>query len=136
ARRITAAPAPPPVPSVSVRPATLSRNPHSFPPRRSSDLDATGNVLAGRTMTWTSSNAAIAAVNGSGLETAVAAGSATVTATSGGITGTASVTVAAPVITKPGTVADLAVAGVTETATAHVCTHVTYATRSPASYCV
>jgi len=88
----TAAPAPAPVASVAVSPATLSQNPGATQQFVATLKDASGNVLAGRTMTWTSSNAAIAAVNGSGLETAVAAGSATVTATSGGITGTASVT--------------------------------------------
>ena len=130
----TAAPAPAPVASVAVSPATLSQNPGATQQFVATLKDASGNVLAGRTMTWTSSNAAIAAVNGSGLETAVAAGSATVTATSGGITGTASVTVTAPVITKPGTVVDLAVAGVTDTSATLSFTEVTDGTGSPASY--
>src|SRR5213080_542312 len=130
----TAAPAPAPVASVAVSPATLSQNPGATQQFVATLKDASGNVLAGRTMTWTSSNAAIAAVNGSGLETAVAAGSATVTATSGGITGTASVTVTAPVITKPGTVVDLAVAGVTDTSATLSFTEVNDGTGSPASY--
>src|SRR5213080_4581855 len=127
-------PAPAPVASVAVSPATLSQNPGATQQFVATLKDASGNVLAGRTMTWTSSNAAIAAVNGSGLETAVAAGSATVTATSGGITGTASVTVTAPVITKPGTVVDLAVAGVTDTSATLSFTEVNDGTGSPASY--
>jgi len=130
----TAAPAPAPVASVAVSPATLSQNPGATQQFVATLKDASGNVLAGRTMTWMSSNAAIAAVNGSGLETAVAAGSATVTATSGGITGTASVTVTAPVITKPGTVVDLAVAGVTDTSATLSFTEVNDGTGSPASY--
>jgi len=58
--------------------------------------DGTGNVLTDRTITWTSSASGIASVSSSGLVTAVAAGAATVTATSEGLAGTASVTVIAP----------------------------------------
>ncbi|MEO8624408.1 MAG: Ig-like domain-containing protein, partial [bacterium] len=57
--------------------------------------DASGNVLTGRTMTWTSSAPAIATVSTSGLVTAVAAGSATITATSGSASGTIAMTVSA-----------------------------------------
>src|SRR5207247_9313137 len=53
-----------------------------------------GNVLTGRGVAWTSSNTAIATVSAAGLVTGVAAGSATITATSEGQSGTASVTVA------------------------------------------
>ena len=130
----TAAPAPAPVASVAVTPGSVSQTTGGTQQFAATLKDATGNVLTGRTITWTSSNAAIAAVNGSGLETAVAAGSATVTATSGGITGTASVTVTAPVITKPGTVVDLAVAGVTDTSATLSFTEVNDGTGSPASY--
>ena len=42
--------------------------------------DASNNVLTGRAVTWSSSNAAVATVSGSGLITAVAPGSATITA--------------------------------------------------------
>src|SRR5216117_3734544 len=56
-------------------------------------LDASGNVLSGWTTSWSSGNPAVAIVDGSGLVTGVAAGSATITATSGGQTGTAAVTV-------------------------------------------
>ncbi|HEY2379357.1 MAG TPA: Ig-like domain-containing protein, partial [Gemmatimonadaceae bacterium] len=55
--------------------------------------DASGNVLTGRTITWSSSNTAVATVNSSGLVTAVGAGSANIVATSGGITGQASLSV-------------------------------------------
>ena len=56
--------------------------------------DASGNVLTGRTVTWSSSNLAVATVSGSGLVTAGAVASqATITATSEGQSGTATVTV-------------------------------------------
>jgi len=59
--------------------------------------DASGNVLTGRTVTWTSSNTGVATVSTTGLVTAVAAGSATISATSEGRSGTAAITVPVPV---------------------------------------
>jgi uncharacterized protein YjdB len=56
-------------------------------------LDASGNPLTGRTVTWSSSNAALAIVNNSGLVTGLAAGSVTITATSEGQGGSSSITV-------------------------------------------
>jgi uncharacterized protein YjdB len=55
--------------------------------------DANGKVLTGRTFTWVSSATGVATVTGSGLVRGVAPGSATITATSGGKSGTASVSV-------------------------------------------
>src|SRR5438309_1094702 len=55
--------------------------------------DANGNPLSGRVVTWSSNNTAVATVDGNGLVTGVTAGSAIVTATSEGQSGTASVTV-------------------------------------------
>src|SRR2546429_9513499 len=58
--------------------------------------DASGNVLTGRTVTWSSSNLAVATVSGSGLVTAGAvAREARRTATRGGQSGTAAGTGAA-----------------------------------------
>ncbi len=57
--------------------------------------DSAGNVLTGRAVTWTSSASGVATVSGSGLVTGVAAGTATITATSGGKSGAAVVTVTA-----------------------------------------
>jgi hypothetical protein len=57
--------------------------------------DAAGNVLTGRTVTWTSSNPLIATVSPLGLVTGLVGGSATVTAASEGISATATVTVTA-----------------------------------------
>ena len=57
--------------------------------------DSNGNPLSGRTITWASNNTALAAVSGTGLVTGIAPGSVTITATSGGQSGTAALTVVA-----------------------------------------
>jgi uncharacterized protein YjdB len=54
---------------------------------------ANGTVLTGRSVTWTSSTQAVATVNASGLARGVAPGTATITATSEGKSGSASLTV-------------------------------------------
>lgn len=56
--------------------------------------DQSGKALSGRTVDWTTSDANVASVNGSGLVTGISAGSATVTATSESKSGTAVITVA------------------------------------------
>ena len=58
-----------------------------------STLDAGGGTLTGRAIIWTTSNAAVATVNASGLVTGVAAGTTTITAASEGKTSTSTVTV-------------------------------------------
>src|SRR5207249_11887369 len=55
--------------------------------------DAAGNVLSGRSVTWASGTPAVATESSTGLVTGVAAGAATITATSEGQSGTAAVTV-------------------------------------------
>ena len=55
--------------------------------------DANGNTLTGRSVTWSSSNTNVATVNQSGVVTAQNPGNATITATSEGKTGTATVNV-------------------------------------------
>ena len=55
--------------------------------------DAAGNVLTGRTVTWSSNNLLVATVNNSGVVTGVFVGNATVIASSEGKTGTTLVTV-------------------------------------------
>ncbi|MEO7083172.1 MAG: Ig-like domain-containing protein, partial [Gemmatimonadaceae bacterium] len=60
--------------------------------------DASNNVLTGRVITWSSSATGVATVSASGVVTGVSAGSVTITATSEGQSGTATITVAnAPV---------------------------------------
>ncbi len=58
--------------------------------------NANGSVIAAMPVTWRSSSDAIATVSSSGSVTAVASGWVTISATSGNVTGTASVTVNAP----------------------------------------
>jgi uncharacterized protein YjdB len=55
--------------------------------------DAGGATLTNRAIAWSSSNSLVASVSGTGVVTAVSAGSATITATGEGVSGTASVTV-------------------------------------------
>lgn len=57
--------------------------------------DASGNLLSGRTVTWSSSNTGVATVSAAGAVTGVSAGSVTLTAECEGKKGTAAVTVAA-----------------------------------------
>ena len=79
---------PPPVATVTVSPASASIRVGSTVQLTATLKDANGNVLTGRTVTWTSSNTKAATVNASGLVTALATGSATITATSEGKSGT------------------------------------------------
>ena len=58
--------------------------------------DPAGKPLTGRPVTWTSSDPSVATVNSSGVVTAVGEGSTTITATSEGQSGTATVTVQGP----------------------------------------
>ncbi len=58
--------------------------------------DATGATLSGRPVAWSSSNTAVATVTAGGSVLALDAGSATITATCEGKSGTATITVTAP----------------------------------------
>jgi parallel beta-helix repeat protein len=68
--------------------------------------DASGNVLTGRTIVWTTSDPAVASIDGAGVITSLKAGSATITATSEGNTGTAALAVT-PSPTAPAPVASM-----------------------------
>ena len=56
-------------------------------------LDANGNTISGKTFTWSSSDESLAIVSSSGEVTAVANGSVTITATTDGVNGTATILV-------------------------------------------
>jgi len=122
-----------PVASVAVSPTSGSVPAGQTLQLAATPKDAGGNPLSGRVVTWASSNTAVATVSGSGLVTGVAAGSATITATSEGQRGQAAITVTGTV-TNPGTVADLAVTGVTDSSVTLAFTEVTDGTGQPASY--
>ncbi|HEY5022322.1 MAG TPA: Ig-like domain-containing protein, partial [Gemmatimonadaceae bacterium] len=109
------APAPAPVASVTVSPATASLLIGATVQLSVTAFDASNNVLTGRVIAWSSSNTAVASVNGSGVVTAVAAGSAQITATSEGKSGSAALSVVAPPPPPPpGTVEPLGMNVITE----------------------
>src|SRR5207249_3891534 len=84
-----------PVAAVAVAPATANLTVGQTVQLTATPKDSAGSALTGRTVTWGSSNTAVATVGPSGLVTSKAAGSATITATSEGKAGSATVTVAA-----------------------------------------
>src|SRR3989442_1095386 len=82
-----------PVASVTVNPASASGAVGQTVQLAATPKDASGNPLTGRTVTWATTNAAVATVNGGGLVSGVAAGAATITAASEGQSGAAAITV-------------------------------------------
>ena len=88
-------PTPATVAAVTVSPATATVAIGATQAVTASAVDASGAVLTGRPVTWTSSAPAVATVSASGVVTGVSAGAATVTATVEGKTGAAAVTVPA-----------------------------------------
>lgn len=94
-------PPPTPVASVGVDPGTATLVAPATQQLTATPRDAQGNPLTGRTVTWTSGAQAVATVSPSGLVTAVAPGSATITATSEGRSGTATITVAMGAVIGP-----------------------------------
>jgi uncharacterized protein YjdB len=91
------APAPAPVATVGVTLGTAALTTGQTTQATATPRDAQGNALTGRTVSWSSSNGNVATVSASGVVTAVGAGSATISATSEGKTGSAGVTVTAPI---------------------------------------
>lgn len=83
----------PPVQAVAVSPATVSIAPGATAQLTATVTDATGHPLTGRTVTWASGDETRATVSASGLVTAVAFGTVTITATSEGKSGTSTVKV-------------------------------------------
>src|SRR5437870_5563923 len=96
-----------PVASVTVSPSTASVPVGQTVQLTATPKDASGNPLSGRPVSWGSSNTAVATVSGSGVVTGVTAGAATITATSEGQSGTATITEStvpvASVTVSPGT---------------------------------
>jgi hypothetical protein len=98
-------PPPPPQPaaikSIELAPATASVVVGLTKALAATPRDANGTALTGRALTWTSSATAVAAVDANGVVTGIAAGTATISAASDGVTGTAGITVTAPVVSVP-----------------------------------
>lgn len=86
-------PAPIPVASVTVTLPSTSLTPGQTTQATAVTMDSLGAALTGRTVTWSSSAATVATVSTSGLVTAFAPGTASITATSEGKIGFATVTV-------------------------------------------
>ena len=85
-----------PVAVVTVSPATATVTVGQTLQLSATLLDANGNVLIGRPISWATSVGVVATVSGSGVVTGVAAGTATITARSEGSSGAAVVTASAP----------------------------------------
>src|SRR5947199_1018619 len=86
-----------PVAAVTVSPASASLLVGATQQFTAVTKDSAGNTLTGRSVTWASSNTAVAIVSGGGLATGVAGGPATITATSEGQSGTAALTITAAI---------------------------------------
>jgi len=82
-----------PVASVTITPNNLRIAPNATVQLEAITRDSTGATLAGRQVTWSSSDEAVTTVSSKGLVTGVAAGNATITATSEGKSETAAVEV-------------------------------------------
>ena len=84
-----------PVASVVVLPARVDAGVGTKTKLTATALDASQNTLANRAMIWTTSNASVATVDGTGMVTTVGVGSATITATAEGKSGASQVSVSA-----------------------------------------
>ena len=89
---------PVPVAAVTVSPTTGTLLVSQTLQLQASARDASGAALTGRPVSWSSNAPAIATISTTGLVTAVAPGTASITATVEGITGTATVTVTQPAV--------------------------------------
>src|SRR6266480_3437096 len=85
-----------PVATVTVSPTAAAVQPGQTVQLTATTKDANGSILTGRTVTWASNNNPAGTVSSSGLVTGVATGTALITATSEGKTGSAVVAVGTP----------------------------------------
>jgi uncharacterized protein YjdB len=81
------------VASVTITPGSTSGAIGAIAQLSAAVKDANGNALSGQAVTWSSSAPSLVSVTGTGLVTALLAGNVTITATSGGKSGTATVSV-------------------------------------------
>src|SRR5207302_3714841 len=87
------------VASVTISPDTITVTVGATPSFTAAAKDSNANAIAGATFTWGSTNPLIATVNVGGVATAIGTGIDTITATSGGVIGRATLTVTATVHT-------------------------------------
>lgn len=80
--------------AITVSPAAASLTTGGFQTLKATVVDQSGVAMSGQTVTWSSSNAAVAAVSSAGVVTGEGPGAATITATDGTITATVPVVVA------------------------------------------
>ena len=91
----------PPVAPAPVASAVVTLNATSIQAGQSTQAnvtlkDASGNTLTGRTVVWTATDAGVASVSATGYVTSLKAGNTTITATSEGKSGSATLSVTAP----------------------------------------
>jgi uncharacterized protein YjdB len=102
ASAITPPPPPPPtVASITVQLASTSVQAGGSTAATAIAKDANGNPIGGIAFAWSSSNGGVATVTSSGAVSAIAAGTASIVATGGGKTGSATLTVTAPATPPP-----------------------------------
>ncbi|HET7456371.1 MAG TPA: Ig-like domain-containing protein [Gemmatimonadaceae bacterium] len=89
---------PVPVGSVTVTPTSAALAVGGTATFEATVKDPSGNTLTDRTVTWSSSDVNVATVSSSGVVTAVGPGTATITASTGGKSGQATVTVSQPTV--------------------------------------
>jgi uncharacterized protein YjdB len=122
------------VSSIAVTPATASvtaGGTQQFTATATYSDGSTANVTS--SATWTSSSATTATINAAGLATSVAAGSSTITATLSGKSGTAALTVTAPVKTLASIAVTPAIASIAAGATQQFTATATYSDASTAN---
>src|SRR6266571_5136162 len=108
-----------PVSAVTVTPASASVAVGGTVQLAATPKDASGNTLSGRVVAWASNTVAVASVNGSGLVKGLVAGSATITATSEGKSGSSVITVTAPTVVSCLTSPTITLSGVQTSAFAN-----------------
>ncbi len=109
---LTVTPVVAPIAAILLTPATANLQVGATTQLSASPRDAMNAVLTGRTITFTSSATAVAAVSVDGVVTAVSPGSATITASAEGVNATAAITVtkvptASVTITTPSSTANV-----------------------------
>jgi uncharacterized protein YjdB len=99
--------APAPVASVSVSPSSATLVVGQTVELEAQPRDASGHPLSGRAVTWSSNRPEVATVTATGIVAAIAPGTATISASSEGRSGTATIVVNAPSVNRvevtPGT---------------------------------